>query len=269
MNFRLENFMHMSPAETGGAASNYTRLDESWVIEAQKNAHEKVSTLVSFALNGHSNMHGGEADYDGLFVYQDGSSKFLVASPEIFMRNAELVSMRIGDGNPVLVHVSKEVEKEMSNLATEDIGSSVFVATSKPNIGLIEASRHPAVKKLCDSLNCRQSGDIGIILPDFYEGGYCLGPRRIVSTVYRIDTSVLSNLGVPIHFDRTVVEDLDSLGNLTAELQKATGLELRTGSYGKHLNYYVVGISERDNPRTNGVHSIGNLVDYDVARSVL
>ena len=97
----------------------------------------------------------------------------------------------------------------------------------------------------------------------------CLGPRRIVSTVYRIDTSVLSNLGVPIHFDRTVVEDLDSLGNLTAELQKATGLELRTGSYGKHLNYYVVGISERDNPRTNGVHSIGNLVDYDVARSVL
>ena len=72
----------MSPAETGGAASNSTTLDESWVIEAQKNAHEKVSTLVSFALNGHSNMHGGEADYDGLFVYQDGSSKFLVASPK-------------------------------------------------------------------------------------------------------------------------------------------------------------------------------------------
>lgn len=43
MNFRLENFMHMSLAETG-AASNYTRLDESWVIEAQKNRMRKLST---------------------------------------------------------------------------------------------------------------------------------------------------------------------------------------------------------------------------------
>lgn len=258
--------MHMSPAETGAAASNYTRLDESWVIEAQKKSHEKVVTLVSFALNGYSNMHGGEFDYDGLFVYQDNGSKFLVASPEIFMRNAGLVSMRIGDGNPVLVHVSKEVEKAMSNLAKDDIGSSVFVATSTPSINLIGATSHPVVKQLCDDLKCKQKGEMGIIVPDFYEGGYYLGPRRVVSTVYRVNMNLLSNLDANVQFMSATIEDLDCLSSLPYELQKATGLELKTGSYGRYQDYYVVAVSQKDKPIRSSPYRTNNLIDYDTAR---
>ncbi len=222
--------------------AKYIPLSESSVTWASNQSGENIQDLISRAFHNWSNMvTGSDESYGGVYKYDDGSSRMIVAAPEKYLLQAGILALTIGGSDPVWVHGSMEALAEMAELQKNDLAKFPFVGVVKPIERILSNAKHEGVKSLFENERCRQDFEHGMVYHSLHDtGGGQLGPKRVDTMVYRIAPSILEKLsGKKIILRAPTITDTDNMSTLGVILQEQSGIRLNASGYRHSTNHSV------------------------------